>query len=97
MDLANEEVEKTAHLGKQAGSSLEKIVGHVDASADQVRAIATASEEQSVSSEQIARSAEEVNVIASETAQVMNESTNAVNSLSQLAADLNEIIERMRR
>jgi methyl-accepting chemotaxis protein len=97
MDLANEEVERTAKLGKQAGSSLEKIVGFVDASADQVRAIATASEEQSVSSEQIARSAEEVNIIASETAQVMNESTNAVNSLSQLAADLNEIIEKMRR
>jgi len=97
MDMANEEVEKTAKLGKQAGSSLEKIVGFVDASADQVRAIATASEEQSVSSEQIARSAEEVNIIASETAQAMNESTNAVNSLSQLAADLNKIIERMRR
>ena len=96
MDLANQEVEKTAKLGKQAGDSLGQIVGLVDASADQVRAIATASEEQSVSSEQIARSAEEVNIIASETAQAMNESSNAVSSLSQLAADLNDIIERMR-
>ncbi|WP_462323889.1 methyl-accepting chemotaxis protein [Desulfoplanes sp.] len=96
MDQANGEVEQTARLGKQAGVSLEKIVGFVEASADQVRAIATASEEQSVSSEQIARSSEEVNIIASETAQAMNESSNAVNNLSQLAADLNAIIEKMR-
>jgi methyl-accepting chemotaxis protein len=96
MDKANEEVEKTVRLGKQAGDSLGQIVVLVDASADQVRAIATAAEEQSVSSEQIARSAEEVNSIASETAQVMNESSTAVSSLSQLAADLNAIIEKMR-
>ncbi|GAU08192.1 methyl-accepting chemotaxis protein [Desulfoplanes formicivorans] len=97
MDLAHEEVTTTAELGKRAGSSLKHIVGLVDASADQVRAIATASEEQSVSSEQIARSAEEVNVIASETAQTMSESANAVSSLSQLATDLSRIIERMRQ
>jgi methyl-accepting chemotaxis protein len=97
MDLAHEEVTTTAELGKRAGSSLKHIVELVGASADQVRAIATASEEQSVSSEQIARSAEEVNVIASETAQTMSESANAVNSLSQLATDLSRIIERMRQ
>ncbi len=96
MDQAGREVEKTAWLGKRAGSSLEEIVTLIDVSADQTRAIATASEEQSVSSEQIARSASEVSGIASETARVMKESAGAVNSLSQLASDLNAIITRMR-
>ena len=92
MELANKEVEKTAWLGTQADDSLKQIVDLVDVSADQARAIAAASEEQSVSSEQIAHSADEVNVIASETAQVMKESASAVTSLSQLATDLNKII-----
>ncbi len=97
MDQAKEEVAQTAKLGKQADASLEQIVGLVDALADQIRAIATAAQEQSAASEEISQSTERVNTITLGTAQIMQDASSAVASLSGLADDLNAIIERMQR
>lgn len=60
-----------------ASSALGEIVTLVDKSSDQVRAIATASEEQSATSEEINRSVAEVNTISAETAQAMQETSQA--------------------
>ncbi|MFV0347487.1 MAG: methyl-accepting chemotaxis protein [Halodesulfovibrio sp.] len=90
-------VGESTELASQSGHMLHTIVGMVESTADQVRAIATASEQQSAASEQISRSVEEINTISSETAQAMLESANAVADLARLAQELNGIIEEMRR
>ena len=86
--------ESNATAGK-SGEALREIVGMVERTADQVRSIATASEEQSAASEEISHTTEDINRIASETAQAMNESAHAVSDLSRLAQELRKIINNM--
>jgi methyl-accepting chemotaxis protein len=80
----------------EAGKSLASIVDIVDHTADQVRNIATASEEQSAASEEITRSTEEVNRIAGDVAEIMNDSNTAVNDLARLADELQGLIEKLK-
>jgi len=87
-------VASTATAGR-SGEALREIVGMVDRTADQVRSIATASEEQSAASEEISHTTEDINRIAAETAQAMNESAQAVSDLSRLAQELKRIIGNM--
>ncbi len=96
MDNAAGMVSKSTEYASQAGESLETIVGIVDETADQVRAIATASEEQSAASEQINRGTDEVNRIAAETAEAMNQSMIAVSDLARLAGDLQNLIDDLK-
>ncbi|NJB69338.1 methyl-accepting chemotaxis protein [Desulfobaculum xiamenense] len=91
-----ETVTATTELGRKAGDSLRLIVGIVEETADQVRAIATASEEQSAASEEINRSTDEVNRIASDTAEAMRQSAQAVTDLAMLADELQKLIEQMK-
>ena len=78
-----------------SGQALREIVQMVDATADQVRAIATASEEQSAASDEISRSTESVSRIAHETAEAMTESAQATRELAQLAHQLKDVIREM--
>ncbi|WP_432738350.1 methyl-accepting chemotaxis protein [Maridesulfovibrio sp. FT414] len=89
-------VSKSTDYASQAGKSLETIVNIVDSTADQVRAIATASEEQSAASEQINRGTDEVNRIATETAEAMHQSMIAVSDLARLAGDLQNLIDDLK-
>ncbi|MFU2210387.1 methyl-accepting chemotaxis protein [Solidesulfovibrio sp. C21] len=86
--------EATTLAGK-SGEMLHEIVSLVDASADQVRSIATASEQQSSASEEINRSVEEVNRIASETMDALRQSSQAVGELAQQAQELNTMVQEM--
>ena len=83
-------------LAGTCGEMLGEIVHLVDASADQVRSIATASEQQSAASEEINRSTDEITRIAAETAEAMRHSSQAVEDLSRLASDLKRVIGDMR-
>jgi len=89
-------VMRSTELTEKSGGALKEIVAMVDQTADQVRSIATASEEQSAASEQISRSTEEVNMIAQDTAQIMSRSATAVNDLAGLAGDLRRLTAEMR-
>lgn len=89
-------VEQSTKLAGNAGHSLKNIVEIVDSTADQVRAIATASEEQSAASEQISRGTEEVNRIAAETAGAMGQSKQAVSDLARLSSELQALIEELK-
>lgn len=71
--------------------------GNRIATADQVRGIATASEQQSASSEEISRSITQVNTIAAETARAMEEAARAVSDLAGQARILTGLIEEMKR
>lgn len=89
-------VSDSTELATRSGEALKAIMGMVEATADQVRAIATASEEQSAASEQINSSVTVISDISEQTAVAMTESTTAVEAVAQLAQDLNGIIENMR-
>ncbi len=89
-------VERSAELSQQCGTVLHEIVSMADATADQVRGIATASEQQSASSEEIARSVAQVNSIAGETARAMEESAKAVSDLASQTHVLTDLIDAMK-
>ena len=97
MDKAGQAVVHSTDLANQAGESLQSIFSLVENTADQVRAIATASEEQSAASEQITRSTDEVNRIAGETSDAMNQSAMAVSDLARLSEELQGLIEELKR
>ena len=95
-EKSTESILEVTELVNRSGEVLKEIVSSISDTSDQVRSIATASEEQSAASEEISRSTEQINSIAGETAQAMNESAGAVAKLSTLAQELNSIIARMK-
>ena len=97
MDKALAEVEKAAALAKQSGEALQGIVTKVEESADQVSAIATASEQQSATSDEINQSIVSVNEMSSQTAQAMGEASRAVSELARQAERMSELISEMKR
>jgi len=97
MEKALGEVENATQLAKQSGEALQEIVTKVEASADQVRAIATASEQQSATSDEINQSIVSVNEMSSQTAQAMGEASRAVSELARQAERMSELISEMKR
>ena len=89
-------VEQATELANKSGEALQEIVHLVEVSTDQVRSIATASEEQSAASEEINRSIEQINRISSETASAMNQSAQAVGDLATQAGALRQLIEELK-
>lgn len=81
----------------QSGEALSDIVVLVDSTADQVHAIATASEEQSATSDEINRAIIEINSISTEGAQNMREAASAVNDLALQTQALSRLIEEMKQ
>jgi methyl-accepting chemotaxis protein len=88
-------IEQGTEKSNASGEVFNQIVEMVEKTSDQVRNIATASEQQSTSSEQINKSTEEINRIATEIAKSMTQSKEAVTDLARLAAQLKKIIEEM--
>lgn len=86
----------TTDLVKKSGDSLTEIVGESVHTADQVRSIATAAEEQSAASEEITHSLEEINRMAGETAFAMQQSAMAVSELSQQSQELQTLVNNLR-
>ncbi len=89
-------VESTTELATRCGEVLHEIVSMVDSASDQVRAIATASEEQSATSEEITRSVDEINGISRDTAQIMASSAKAVEQLVGEANTLKALVHKMK-
>jgi methyl-accepting chemotaxis protein len=83
-------------LAGKSGEVLSEIVYIVDLTTDQVRSIATASEQQSAASEEINRSIEDVNRISSETSDAMRQSALAVGELTQQTQVLKGLIHQMK-
>lgn len=89
-------VQDSSSLAAQAGQALSRIVDIVQSTSDQVRSIATASEQQSSASEEISHSVEDVNRIASETSNAMRQSSQAVGELANQAQVLKRLIDQMK-
>ncbi len=90
-------LDSTTELVKQSGGSLADIVHEVASTADQVRNIATAAEEQSAASEEITQSLEEINSMAGETAAAMQQSAEAVSELSKQTQELQRLVNELRK
>jgi len=95
VERAVEAVTEATRLANESGESLRTILALSESTADKVRSIATASEQQSAASEQINRAIEEINAIATHTAEGMAESSIALQSLSEQASELQQLIEKM--
>ncbi len=96
VDAAVLAIEEAAELTIQSGKALQGIVLMAEKSSDGIRAIATASEEQSATSNEISHSISMVNGIASETTNAMIEASRAVNSLIEQTNQLTVLIENLK-
>ncbi len=92
---AVEKIERVTEMVSGAGEALLGIVQLADTTADQVRAIATASEEQSATSEEITLSVDSINNIAKENANNMQEARKAVNEMVNQTHILSQLIEQL--
>jgi len=97
MGAAGDAVGQASGLVVQAGERLEEIVSLVQGTTDQVRSIATASEEQSAASEEINRAVEDVSRIALETSGGMNRAQETLLMLRRDAEVLNGLLVSLRK
>lgn len=96
-DNAVEQINHATELADASGQALQEIVTTMDATADQVHAIATASEEQSAASEEINLSIVQVNEMSRQTAEAMGEAARAVSDLALQAQNLDALIQDMKQ
>ena len=96
VDVAVNGINEATDLANTSGSALEEIVQLAESAADQVRAIAAASEEQSAASEEINRSISDINKVANENASAMEQAAQAVNDLAHETSTLNSIVQDMK-
>ena len=97
VDQTTSNLETATELVHKSGESLADIVKESNYTADQVRSIATAAEEQSAASEEIARSLDGINAVATETATAMVEATSAVADLVGQAEELQTLVDSLRQ
>lgn len=79
-----------------AGVALQEIVQVIDSNSVQVRAIATAAEEQAATSEEISRSLSGIDAESDDTLRHADESRQAIERLARLSEDLRRAIREMR-
>jgi methyl-accepting chemotaxis protein len=95
MESTTTAVGHSMDLAKEAGSALNEIMSIVEATSDQIRSIATASEEQSASSEEINRAMEDINAIAADISTDMTSAADALGTLKQLSEQLIALINKL--
>lgn len=94
-DSVTKIAEATEYANK-SGAALQEIVAMAEHTADEVRVIATASEEQSAASEEINKSIADVNDIVTTTAQAMRSAADSLESLRGRSGDLVALVEKMK-
>jgi len=96
VDNAVTQIAQATEYANQSGQALQEIVATVEATGDQVNAIATASEEQSAASEEINQSIVQVNDMSRQTAEAMAEAAKAVSDLAAQAQGLTNLIQELK-
>ena len=97
MGKVAEFVSQSTLTARKAGESLEQIERLVDETAEEVRSIATASEEQSATLEEINRSADGINTLAADIADSANMFNKEVGDLTALSAKLTSIVGNLQK
>ena len=94
-DQAAKAVGRATELAVSSGAALREIVEMVEATSDQVRAIAAAADQQSAASTEIGRAVEDVSRVSSRTAQNMTTATGSIQELGRLATDLQSTLHSL--
>ncbi len=89
-------IENVTNLTVSSGEALNGILLMAEESADGIRAIATASEEQSATSDEIAKSIVSVTDIASGTSEAMLEASRVVQSLTEQTHELSMLVDSLK-
>ncbi len=96
VDVAVKSIEDATELANQSGMALQEILEMAEMSAEGVRNIATASEEQSATMDEMTTSIELINKIADETRHAMDEASSAVVELAKQTQELTNIVEELK-
>ena len=96
MDESIVKVNSATELANQSGNALKTIVHDAEISNDQIRAIATASEEQSAASEEINHSIINVSEMVNETTDSMTSAMSALKDLNIQSENLNKLIASLK-
>ena len=91
-----QKVMQGSDLVRESEEALQRILGLAESAADQTNAIAAATEVQSASSEMIGNATADVRKLATQTVEASLNSERAITTLSDIAANLNDVIESMR-
>ncbi len=97
IDATVRSIEEAAELAIASGEALGGILTMAEESADGIRAIATASEEQSATSDEITQAITTVSSIVNETTQAMHEANQAVHLLSEQSEQLSNLIAELKK
>ena len=95
MEETSASVGKSTEMAQQAGTSLRAIVEIAQSTADKVRSIATASEEQSAASEEINQGTAQINEIAEETTALMRHARDEMLSLRALVEEIQNLVKEL--
>ncbi len=96
VDISVSGIEEATKLANMSGEALQTILEITENSASDVRAIATASEEQSATVSEMNSAIEQINNIADSTSIAMQEASLAVQELSSQTQELSKIIENLK-
>ncbi len=97
VDDAVNNISVATEYSNKSGQSLQEIVGMVDKTADEVRAIATASEQQSAVSDEINRSISDVNYLTSNTSESMKVALRELEELRRQTRSLMDLVENLKK
>ncbi len=95
VDQATRRIDDATSLAGQSGQALTAIVELVDRTTDQVRSIATASEQQSAAAEEINRNVTDISRISAATADALHQSADALKELTDQTLVLRGLIGEM--
>lgn len=96
MVTSREKATKTVEQANAAGTALHSITESVSLISDMNTQIATAAEEQSSVADEINRNITSINDLGKETAAGANETSSSCEELAQLAASLQNLIDRFK-
>lgn len=97
VDNAAAAIDEATALVIASGEALAEIVQLSENSADQVRGIATAAEEQSAASEEITRTLDEVNALSAQIAEGISRTTQSQQELAEQSSRLKKLIENIKK
>ena len=97
VDRAGKQIEEANSYASQSGAALGDIVATVEGTADQVNAIAAASEQQSAASEEVNRAITQINEMSHQTSAAMREAADAVAELAGQTKNLMDLMSSMQQ
>lgn len=92
---AVQSVTKSTELASQSGEALTSIVTVAQATADQIRSIAAAAEQQSSASDEINQATMDISAVCRETELIIADSLETIGQIAKLADELSNIIRKM--